>query len=92
MQSPLAVRAVSEADVHVRGIEMETQPTVGRAPLSGVQFTRLQYISNQPFTERELADLCTKVRHGAFENLSVAVANARIECMSASLRAVGLLR
>ena len=89
------VQAQTEDEVQVRGIEMSTSPAEGAqqqppGSLSGVQGTKLQYVSNQPFNEAELLDLCAKIRGGVFDNLTVAVASARIECMSASLRAAGL--
>ena len=82
------VQALTEDDVQVRGIEM-SQGGAEASRLSGVQGTKLQYVSNQAFTEAEILDLSAKIRGGVFENLPVAVANARIECMGASLRAMG---
>ena len=51
-----------------------------------MQATRLQYISNQPFAEQEIADVLHKFRTGVLDNLLVTAASAKIESMNAVLR------
>ena len=89
------VRASSEDDVQVRGIELaggrlfaDSAPQVADAKLCAVQGTKLQYVSNRPFTDAELVDLCAKIRSGILEDLPFADVHERIEAMHASLQNV----
>ena len=81
--------------MQVRGIELaggrlfaDSAPQVADAKLCAVQGTKLQYVSNRPFTDAELVDLCAKIRSGILEDLPFADVHERIEAMHASLQNV----